>query len=335
MPVAAGSAALVPERGAPPAGGDAPVIQRIGFLGPSGTFSEGALLSQPDLASCELLPMASLPDVLDAAQAGDIDLGFVPIENAIEGPVLLTLDSLVFEHDLLIQREVVSPVHIHLLSLDGQALEDIKVVYSMPVATAQCRGFLARHLPGVEIVATNSTADAVLRVSEERLAGTAALGPPVAGELYGLAVVVPDVEDHPDNATRFVGVAREGIPAPTGHDRTSIVCFQHANQPGSLHAILGQFSARGIDLSKLESRPTKKALGEYCFIIDLEGHIDDEVVADCLRDLHAQLKDLKFLGSYPAAGEDGPAIRRDAEASWRDADAWVRSLREQVRHPEP
>src|SRR5205823_4757632 len=123
----------------------------------------------------------------------------------------------------------------------------------------------------------------------------------LAGKLYGLEVLAADVEDHPDNATRFVVVSRPdaGIPPPTGHDRTSIVCFQHADRPGSLHAILGQFSARNLNLTKLESRPTKRSLGEYCFIIDLEGHVDDEVVADCLRDLHAQLESLKFLGSYP------------------------------------
>ena len=116
----------------------------------------------------------------------------------------------------------------------------------------------------------------------------------------------------------------------SGHDRTSIVCFQHADRPGSLHAILGQFSARNINLTKLESRPTKRRLGHYCFIIDLEGHVDDEVVADCLRDLHAQLAGVKFLGSYPAAGEHGPARRRDAEAAWRSADAWIASLRGQI-----
>ncbi|MCA1845130.1 MAG: ACT domain-containing protein, partial [Actinobacteria bacterium] len=139
------------------------------------------------------------------------------------------------------------------------------------------------------------------------------------------------VEDHPDNATRFVVVAAQGIPAPTGHDKTSLVCFQRQDRPGTLHAILGQFSARNINLTKLESRPTKRGLGHYCFLIDLEGHVDDEVVADCLRDLHAEHAGVKFLGSYPAAGEHGPARRRDAEAAWRAADDWIASVRAQIK----
>jgi prephenate dehydratase len=185
-------------------------------------------------------------------------------------------------------------------------------------------------LPGAEVLAANSTADAARQVGEGGSPDTAALAPALAAKLYGLEVLESDVEDHQDNQTRFVVVARAGIPAPTGHDRTSIVCYQQADRPGSLHAILGQFAARNLNLTKLESRPTKRALGDYCFIIDLEGHVDDEVVADCLRDLHAQLAGVKFLGSYPAAGEHGPARRRDAEAAWRSADAWIASLRDQI-----
>nr|MBA2752364.1 ACT domain-containing protein [Actinomycetota bacterium] len=152
-----------------------------------------------------------------------------------------------------------------------------------------------------------------------------------AAKLYGLDVLAADVEDNPDNnQTRFVLVGPSGIPAPTGHDKSSIVCFQRDDHPGSLHAILGQFTARNINLTKLESRPTKHSLGDYCFVIDLEGHVDDEVVADCLRDLRVQLASVKFLGSYPAAGEHGPAVRRDAEAAWKAADEWIAKLRGQV-----
>jgi prephenate dehydratase len=305
-------------------------MTRIAFLGPPGTFTEEALFSQADLASAELVALRSMPDVLSATATGDVDSGFVAVENSIDGTVHESMDGLVFEHSLLIQREVVIPVRLNLVAPPGMSLGDVRRVVSFPKAIAQCRGFLASSLPDVEVVAANSTAEAVQEVAEKRPPDTAAVGPSLAAKLYGLDVLAADIEDHPDNETRFVLLAPNGIPAPTGHDKTSIVCFQHSDHPGSLHSILGQFSARAINLTKLESRPTKKGLGDYCFIIDLEGHVADEVIADCLRDLHAQLPLLKFLGSYPAAGEHGAAIRRDADAKWRAADEWVALLREQV-----
>jgi prephenate dehydratase len=301
-------------------------VPRIGFLGPPGTFTEQALLSQPDLAADELVPLLSIPDVLAATEAGDVDLGFVPVENAIEGSVNVTLDTLAFETSLLVQREVVLTVDLHLLVRPGTKLQDVHTVVSMPMATAQVRGFLSRELPGVTTVAANSTAEAARLVGEDG-EGIAAIAPSHAAELYGLDILAAGIEDHPENATRFVAVARSGIPAPTGHDKTTIVCFQRVDQPGSLLAMLQEFAARAINLTKLESRPTKRGLGDYCFIIDLEGHVAEELVADCLRDLKAKALDVKFLGSYPAAGEHGETVRRDAEAAWRAADAWVSDLR--------
>jgi len=141
------------------------------------------------------------------------------------------------------------------------------------------------------------------------------------------AVLATDIEDHPENQTRFVMVGRGPVPPPTGHDKTTVVVFQRADKAGSLLAILQEFAARAISLTKLESRPTKKALGDYCFIIDLEGHLADEIVADCLRDIRSKVADIKFLGSYPAAGEHGPTRRRDAEEAWRQADDWLRTQR--------
>jgi prephenate dehydratase len=304
---------------------------RIGFLGPEGTFTEQALLSQPDLAALDLVALPSIPDVLVAVEADEVDLGFVAVENSIEGAVTVTVDNLAFETDLLIHREVVMGVQMNLLAPSGVGLGDVRRVLSIPVATAQCRTFLRRELPGVVTVATSSTAEAAQLVAGDEHDGhTAAIAPSVAAKVYGLEVLATDIEDHPDNATRFVVVSRTGIPAPTGHDKTSVVIFQRSDRPGSLLTILQEFAARSINLTKLESRPTKKGLGNYCFLIDLEGHISDELVADCLRDLKSKVEDVKFLGSYPAAGEHGPARRREAEAAWRDANSWIDRLRGEI-----
>ena len=305
--------------------------ERIGFLGPEGTFTEQALLSQPDLAAHPLVALPSIPDVLRAVEMGEVDLGFVGIENSIEGAVTVTVDALAFETDLLIQREVVMGVQMNLLARSGVGLPDVRRVLSIPVASAQCRAFLQRELPGSSLVATSSTAEAAMLVAGAEHDGhTAAIAPAVAAKVYGLDVLASEIEDHPDNATRFVVVSRAGIPAPTGHDKTSVVIFQRTDRPGSLLTILQEFAARSINLTKLESRPTKKGLGHYCFLIDLEGHIGDELVADCLRDLKSKVEDVKFLGSYPAAGEHGPARRREAEAAWRDASEWVERLRRDI-----
>jgi len=305
----------------------------VAYFGPEGTFTEEAVLGEADLASAVLDARGSIEDVLSAVADGDAALGVVPIENAIEGTVNATMDALLFDHDLLIQREMVLDIHLHLMAVPGTTIGDIRQVSSFPVALAQCRRFLAEHLPGVDVVAAGSTADAARALASCGAAGAAAVAPRLAAGLYGLEILAADVEDHPGNQTRFVAVSAPsaGIPPPTGHDRTTIVCFQHRDEPGSLHGILGQFAARNINLTKLESRPTKQGLGQYCFVIDLEGHLGDEVVKDCLRDVQAGLAEVKFLGSYPAAGADGAERRRDAADAWRQADAWLASLTERIR----
>jgi prephenate dehydratase len=305
-------------------------MPRIGFLGPLGTFTEQALLGQTDLAGMDRVALPSIPDVLTATEAGEVDLGFVPIENAIEGTVNLTIDPLAFEHDLLIQREVVLGIHLNLMAPPGTALADIDTVLSIPVATAQVRGWLAAHLPSVATMAANSTAEAAQQVGHDRTPGMAAIAPAVAADLYGLEILAAEIEDHPENKTRFLVVAGAGVPPATGHDKTTIVCFQSADRPGSLLGILQEFAARALNLTKIESRPTKQSLGDYCFVIDFEGHVADDVVADCLRELKAKYG-VKFLGSYPAAGEHGDAVRREAAEAWREADAWLRSLRAAIR----
>jgi prephenate dehydratase len=301
----------------------------VAFLGPSGTFTEAALRSQKDLAAARLVPLASFVQILNAVSEGTVDYGFVAIENSIEGTVNVAIDQLIFDHDLLIVREVVLAITQSLVALPGTKLSDVKRIVSFPHATAQCRAWLGANLPAVVESAATSTAEAVRLVAEQAEPGTAAIGTALAASIYGLDVLADGIEDSDDNVTRFILVARPsaGLPPPTGHDKTSIVCYQAADRPGSLHAILGQFSARAINLVKLESRPTKQALGDYCFIIDFEGHVAEEMVADCLRDLHAGLRELKFLGSYPAAGAGGDDRRRDASAAWQAADEWIDRIR--------
>ena len=305
--------------------------RRIGFLGPEGTFTEQALLSQPDLAGDELVPMNTIAEVLAATDVGAIDLGFVGIENSIEGTVNATIDALAFEHDLLIQREVELGIQLNVMAPAGVSLGDIRRVLTFPVAAGQCRTWLATNLPNAEVVASNSNAEAARLVADEHDGVSAAVAPSLAAKIYGLEVLANDIEDHPENTTRFVLVALDRVPPATGHDKTTIVVFQRTDRPGSLLAILQEFAARAINLTKLESRPTKKGLGHYCFIMDLEGHLSDELVADCLRDVRSKVEDIKFLGSYPAAGEHGPAVRRDAEEAWRTADAWVRAQKAKIR----
>jgi prephenate dehydratase len=303
----------------------------VAFLGPLGTFTEEALLTQEDYAASALEPMVTIGDVLEAVESGRAGIGFVPIENAIDGVVRDTLDALIFDVDLLIQREVVLDVRLHLMAPRGASLRDVRRVVSYPVALAQCRRFFAEQLPDVEAVAATSTAEAARQLGAHPDRHSAAIAPRLAADLYGLTILAEDVEDFSGNQTRFVAVGPGGVPAPTGHDRTTIVCFQDADRPGNLHGILGQFAARNINLTRLESRPTKQGLGEYCFAIDLAGHVADEVVADCLRDLRASLADVKFLGSYPAGGLHAPRRREEADEARRGANAWLERYRSQIR----
>lgn len=308
-----------------------PAGLRVGFLGPRGTFTEQALLTQPDLAAAELVTFQTMADVLRAAEAGEVDLGFVAIENSIEGTVNVTSDVLTFDVDVLIQREVVLNVQQHLLVVPGATLDDVATVVSHPHATAQVRDFLHRALPKVTTRAANSTAEAARIVGEGGDRSVAAIGNDLAARIYGLEILASDIEDHPENQTRFVAVAPHDVPPPSGHDKTTVVAFQRADRPGSLLSILQEFAARRINLTRLESRPTKKALGDYCFVLDLEGHVADDVVADCLRALRTKHGDVKFLGSYPSATPDAHDVRRSVEDAKSEADRWIASIRERIR----
>ena len=305
---------------------------RVGFLGPFGTFTEQAVRSQSDLGSGELVAFRSVPDVLDAVDNGDVDFGVVPIENSIEGTVNFTQDALSFDYNLLIQRELVLDIEHCLMAMPGTSLADITTVLSIPVATAQCHRYLREQVGHAEVQAANSTADAAKTVASHGVAGVAAIAPKNAATLYGLNILATDIADHAGNQTRFVVVGKSGLPAPTGNDITGIVVFQRADEPGSLISILQEFAARRVNITNLLSRPTKDGgLGDYCFVMYLEGHIADELVADALRALHAKQGGVKFLGSYPAHSAHVHTTREHADGRWQQADDWIEQLRLTIR----
>jgi prephenate dehydratase len=305
-------------------------MTRVGFLGPHGTFAEEALRTQPDLAAGEAVPFRDVPHVITAVEQGEVDVGLVPIENSIEGSITVTLDTLAFDTDLLVQREVDLPVSLHLSAPKGTKMRDITTVVSHPNPLGQTRMWMAKHLPDAVAVAANSTAEAAKQVAKSRKAGMASIGTRQGAANEGLVILASEIEDHPENQTRFVLVGY-GVPAATGHDKTSIVCFQRQDRPGSLLAILQEFAARAINITKLESRPTKRDLGDYCFFLDFEGHIADEIVADCLRNLRAKQKLVKLLGSYPVAGSENSSRRHATAKAYRDAERWVTKMRALIR----
>ena len=307
-----------------------PPTPTVGYLGPAGTFTEQAVYAQPELARMNHRPIDSIIDVLQAVENGDVDLGLVAIENMIEGSVTATLDALAFDTDLFIQREVIIDVNLNLLAPAGVALDSLQRVRSHPVAHAQCREYLAARLPRAVFEAANSTADAARSLAETGDGKTAAIAPLRSAEVYGLEVLDADIADRADNQTRFVLVGAGGVAAPTGHDKTSLVVYQRSDVPGSLIGILGEFAARAINLTSLQSRPTKSGLGQYCFLLDCEGHIADEVVADALRNLSIKTSRVKFLGSYPSASADHHDHLM-SQAEMRSADAWIDDLRSRIR----
>jgi prephenate dehydratase len=305
-------------------------LRRIAYLGPRGTFSEEALLSQTDLAGLEHVATTTIPDAISLVATCEVDAAFVPFENSIEGSVNLTLDQLVFDVELLIQREVVLEVHMDLLARPGETMGSIERVLSFPFATAQVRGFLAERLGGVPIEATNSTADGARLLGDDAFDGahTAAVAPPLTASIYGLDVLAHAIEDHHGNQTRFLLVTRVGVPGSTGRDRTTIACFQRRDRPGSLYEILGAFARRAINLTRIESRPTRQGLGDYCFVIEFEGHLDDDVVGEGLSDLYTSGVNVKFLGSYPVHGDMPVPFDPDVESDLGSASEWLAGLRE-------
>jgi prephenate dehydratase len=270
---------------------------RVAYLGPAGTHSDEALrASAPDGA--EAVPYPTIYDAVMAVEEGSVERAVVPIENALEGSVAVTLDTLALDAGgVRIAAEVVHPVHHCLIARGELSLSAVERVVSHPQATAQCARFLREHLPDAEHVSAPSTADAVLTVCGSDDASVA-IGSRLAAELYDCRVVADGVEDHPDNATRFVWLARAEEAGDPGEDaKTSIVFWGGGDQePGWLLRVLGEFAERGVNLTRIESRPRRTGLGHYMFFIDLEGRADSPAVSEALGALKVQ--ELRVLGSY-------------------------------------
>jgi chorismate mutase / prephenate dehydratase len=270
--------------------------QRVSFLGPEATFTHLAAMNHFG-QSVEYVPQPSIQDVFVEVEKSSCHYGVVPVENSIEGAVNHTLD-LFFESELKICAERYQAISHDLLSREG-SLRDIRTVYSHPQAFAQCRKWLQKYLPGATLTESRSTAHAARRAAGEPAA--AAVASSEAAHIYGLAVVASRIEDAARNTTRFLVIGRDEIHR-TGEDKTSIM-FVTSHKPGALYQVLQPIAEAGLNMVKLESRPTKHQNWSYFFFADLEGHIEDEVVNDTVERMAGLCLYLKFLGSYPRAGE--------------------------------
>jgi prephenate dehydratase len=299
----------------------------VAFLGPEGTFAHAALRALPAAADAMLLPTTNVTLAIDAVRAGDADSALVPLENSVEGAVPATLDELANGSPLIIAEETYLHVAFELMARPGVTLEKVRSVATHTHAEAQVRRWLIANLPDAEVALVGSTAGGAQAVAAGEY--DAAIGAAVAGELYGLATIAHDIADNPGAVTRFVLLTRPAPPLrPTGNDRTSLVAYLREDHAGALLEILTEFAARAVNLTRIESRPTKGRIGQYCFSIDCEGHIADERVGDAIAALHRVCADVRYLGSYPRRdGRQGaiPAGRTDSDFS--GARDWLDRMR--------
>ncbi len=269
---------------------------KVGVLGPRGTYAEIAARTYfRDKA--EIVPYPMITDVARAVARGGVDAGIVPVESLREGSVGETLDVLAWE-DVRTKAEIVVPISHALIGVMAAKLEKITQVLSHPQALAQCREFLRKNLPNAELIEMSSTAKAAEQISKLRQAHMAAIGPKALARLYRLQVLRDEIQAGETNLTRFLCLGKSDA-RKTGRDKTSIVFYTAVDRPGILYEILGEFASRRINLTKIESRPSKQALGDYLFFIDFEGHREDKKVKEALGKIKKKTAMLKIIGSYP------------------------------------
>jgi chorismate mutase/prephenate dehydratase len=274
-----------------------PANAKVAYLGPAGTYSHAAALRWfPDSANC--VPVSEIQDVFASVESGNTDFGVVPVENSSEGSITITLDSFVAS-PLQINAELLLRINHCLLAAKATAKSDINKVVSHQQSLGQCRQWLNTNLPGVERVAVSSNAEAARFASSQT--GVAAIASSAAAGLYDLQILFDSIEDTSDNTTRFLLLGREVLPKTNGQYKTSIIISAH-NEPGTLFKALEPFQRFGVNLTKLESRPSRKAAWSYSFYVDFEGHVADQKVQTALQELKQHALEVKVLGSYPAAG---------------------------------
>jgi prephenate dehydratase len=305
-------------------------MSRYTYLGPAGTFTEAALtplLTTGDSAE----PAANVTAALEAVRQGTSDYALVPIENSVEGVVARTLDELAMGEPLMIIGEQVLSVSFALMVRPGHSLKDIKRIATHPHAEAQCREYIAHNMPHAEVMMTNSTAAGAESVAKGDADG--AIAAEVAAKHYGLQVIEKNIGDRDGAVTRFVVVSKLGeIPKLTGRDRTSLAIFIAADHSGALLEILTEFAVRGVNLTFIQSRPTGTELGQYHFIVDVEGHILEERVGDTLKALHRICAEVRFLGSYPRADKIAPTSTKGmTDDAFKSADSWLTAVRKGER----
>jgi prephenate dehydratase len=304
-------------------------------LGPAATFTEAAARRIHAAAGAELEPCSTVHAAIDAVRAGDVSGAIVPLENSVEGSVNATLDDLIRGEPVMIVAEHLLPVTFSLMARPGTHLADVRRVLTHPVAEAQCRSWTNKTLPDVVVAVTSSTAAAAETVAartadSDGVPFDAAIAAPIAADHYGLDTLAEDIGDDKDALTRFVLITRPGRPPrATGSDKTSLVAYIRDDHPGALLEILEQFATRGVNLTRIESRPTGNGMGRYCFVIDAEGHLNDARVGEALMGLRRVCAEVRFLGSYARADGIRPPVGRGmTNAEFNDAAAWLQALRD-------
>jgi prephenate dehydratase len=316
---------------------------RYVYLGPEGTFSEQALRTLPEVSRAKpaapVTPARSVPEALDAVRAGDADAALVPLENSVGGAVPITLDELANGAPLMIAREVVLPVGFVLAALTAIDLDRVSTIAAHPQAAAQCRGWLRKHAPDATVVEVLSNAAAAIGAANGDY--DAAICAPIGVSRHGLVLLADSIADHPDAMTRFALVARPAPPPPaTGDDVTSLAVFIAHDRVGALLAVLTEFAIRGVNLTRIESRPTGERLGRYMFFFDCAGHVSEARLGEALMGLHRVCAEVRFLGSYPRASLSGPGPALaggerptaqlppgTSDADYAESSAWLSRLR--------